>query len=374
MKSTVAQQHIQRVKIFFIIPSLTNGGSERVFSILCNHLDTTIFDITLVVLDGNTPFYTIDETRVRLIDLKTARVRQAFPQIFRLIRSERPDIVVSTLSHLNLFMAIIRPFLPKNIRFIARESVVLSLFNRIEKHGNWRDKLIKRLYPTFDLIICQSKPMANDFEKNYNISPKHLKIINNPIDTEVVYHKALKADIKPKIAAFRFVSVGRLAHPKGFDTILHILSTLTTIDFEYFIIGDGEERDALEALAHDLGLSQRVTFLGVQSNPFGWVASADLYLLPSRMEGFPNVLIEAGAVGTPSIAFSCGGISEEIIDENINGIVVKDGENQAFGDAILRGLFLNVNRDAIRKKTADKFNVEKIIVQYETAFLNVIRK
>jgi glycosyltransferase involved in cell wall biosynthesis len=374
MKNTVVKQQNQRIKIFFLIPSLTNGGSERVFSILCNHLDSTTFDITLVVLDGHTSFYTIDESRVRLIDLKTTRVRQAFPKIFRLIRSERPDIVVSTLSHLNLFMSLIRPFLPKNTRFIARESIVLSLFNRIEKHGNWRDKLTKRLYPTFDLIICQSKPMANDFEKNYNISPKRLKIINNPIDTEGVYQKALKADVKPKIAPLRLVSVGRLAHPKGFDTILHILSTLNSLDFEYFIIGDGEERHALETLAHDLGLSKRVTFLGVQNNPFGWVASADLYLLPSRMEGFPNVLIEAGAVGTPSIAFSCGGISEEIIEDEMNGIVVKDGENQAFGDAILRGPFLNFNRDDIRKKTAEKFNVEKIIAQYEAAFLNVIDK
>ena len=360
-----------RVKIFFLIPSLASGGSERVFSILCNHLDVKKFEICLVVFDGRAPFYTLDEQRVRVIDLKTTRVRQAFSKIIPLLRAEQPDIVVSTLSHLNLFIGLIRRFLPSNSRFIARESIVLSQFNQIEKHGQWRNRLTRLLYPAFDLIICQSKPMATDFEKNYAIAPQRLKIINNPIDTEGVYLKALNASVPPKTARFRFVSVGRLAHPKGFDTALTILASLQTLDFEYFIIGEGEDRQTLEQRVEDLGIAKRVTFLGVQSNPFGWVASADLFLLPSRMEGFPNVLIEAGAVGTPAIAFSCGGISEEIIDDNRNGIVVADGDNTAFSDAILRGTQRSFNRADIRSLTAERFNVQKIIAQYEATFLKI---
>ncbi len=361
-------------KVFFLIPSLTSGGSERVFSILANHLDNQQFDITVFVLDGSNRFYEIDESKVRVVDLKSPRIRQAFLKIIAIIRTEKPDLVVSTLSHLNQFIGLVKPLLPQKTRFIARESTILSVFHRQQSLPALRDLLVRWLYPSFDGLICQSQRMAKDFENNYNLAPSKLTIINNPVDTEESLKLAFETTVPAKTAAFRFVSVGRLSSEKGLDKALRILAQLENRDFEYHIIGEGNERNRLETLTKTLGISENVTFQGVQKNPFNWIISADLLLLTSEFEGFPNVLLEAGAVGTPSIAFSCGGVVEEIITDGINGFIVKDGDEAAFSAAILRGCSTEFNQSMIQDLTKNKFGVEKIVEQYTATFLNVMEQ
>ncbi len=361
-------------KILFLIPSLASGGSERVFSILANHLDIEKWAITVVVLNGSPRFYTIDENRVNLIDLKTPRVRQAFSKIIGLIRSEKPDLVVSTLTHLNLFVGLVKPFLLRKIRFIARESTILSVFHQQESVPELRNWLVRRLYPSFDALICQSQRMANDFKENYNIDPSKLKIVNNPVDTEGVLRLGLSEKVRVKNARFRFVSVGRLSAEKGIDRALRILAKLETRDFDYQIIGEGNERERLETLTKTLGLSENVQFQGIKNNPFSWLKSADFLLLTSDFEGFPNVLLEAGAVGVPAIAFSCGGVAEEIITNGLNGFTVPDGDEAAFKAAILRGCAAKFDGAAIRDLTKEKFGVKKIVAQYEALFLDTIEE
>lgn len=363
---------LPKKKVIFIIPSLTSGGSERVFSILANHLDKEKFDLIVAVLDMRHRFYDIDESRVRLVDLEAPRVRQAFSKIIRLIRVEKPDLVVSTLTHLNQFIGLIKPFLPRKTRFIARESSILSVFHQRESMPVFRNWLIQRLYPSFDAIICQSERMANDFNVNYRIARSKLTTISNPVDTEGVLRWASSAKVPTKNAAFRFVSVGRLSSEKGIDKALTLLAQLENRDFEYHIVGDGKERKQLAMHAKTLGLSAHVTFHGVQKNPFNWIASADLLLLTSEFEGFPNVLLEAGAVGTPCVAYACGGVAAEIIVEGVNGFSVSDGDEAAFKAAILRGCAALFDRKTIQNLTKEKFDVAHIVQKYEALFFKIM--
>jgi glycosyltransferase involved in cell wall biosynthesis len=359
-------------KVIFLIPSLTSGGSERVFSILANHLNPEKFDLTVAVLDMNNRLYEVDESRVRLVNLNAARVRQAFSKIIQLINTEKPDLVVSTLSHLNQFIAVVKPFLPRQTTLIARESTILSVFHRQESMPFFRNWLVRRLYPSFDGLICQSQRMTNDFKTTYKLDIAKLTTINNPVDTEGVLHLASAMAVPAKKAAFRFVSVGRLSAEKGLDKALRILATLDNRDFEYHIIGEGSERKRLEKLAETLGIASNVTFQGVQKNPFAWIKSADLLLLTSEFEGFPNVLLESGALGTPVVAFACGGVVAEIITENVSGFVVPDGDEAAFKTAILRGCAMAFDRSLIRYLTKEKFGVARIVKQYEAAFLKIM--
>lgn len=359
-----------RQKIFFIIPTLTNSGSERVFSLIVNHLDINKFDILLIIIDGRKRFYPIDETKIRVIDLQTRYLMMAFPQFFKLIATEKPDIVISTRTHLNQFIALVKPFLPQKPRYIIRESSILSKFHGQNFLGFIQDSIVRLRYKLFDTVICQSKLMAFDFENNYHLSQNKLKHIQNPVDTEGVILQAQNSIVPLRKARFRFVSIGRLSPEKGFDRALNALALLKNIDFEYIIIGEGEQREMLENHAKMRGIGDKVTLLGLQKNPFGWLASADLFLLTSHFEGFPNVLLEAGAVGTPSITFSCGGVASEIIRENISGIIVEDADERAFAAAILHGCEMPFNRTHIKELTLEKFGLHKIIKQYETLFEN----
>ena len=363
---------ITRKKLLFLIPSLHTGGSERVLSILAKHLDTEKFEITVVVIDGSNPFYALDESRLRLIDMQTLRVRQSFFKVIRLIRREQPDLVVSTLSHLNIFIGLVKLFIPRKIRFIARESTILSVFHRQESMTAVRNWLVRRLYPRFDGLICQSQRMANDMKENYGIKAEKISLVNNPVDTERVWDLASTEKVPAKNARFRFVSAGRLESDKTINKALEALAKLDTRDFEYHIIGDGSERQKLETLTQTLALSDNVHFHGRLKNPFKWLLSADLFFLPSEYEGFPNSLLEAGAIGTPAIAFSCGTVTDEIIINGLNGFVVPDGDETAFAAAILRGCSTDFDRAAIQNLTKERFGVAEIVKAYERIYLDVL--
>ncbi len=127
-------------QILFLIPSLRGGGAERVIVTLLRHLDRSRFSLALGVVDMHGADYLEDMPMdVELIDLGCLRVRYALPKIVWLIRQRRPTVVFSTLGHLNLALAIIRPLLPDGIRYVAREtSIVSEMLRGYPLTGLWR--------------------------------------------------------------------------------------------------------------------------------------------------------------------------------------------------------------------------------------------
>ena len=154
-------------KVFFIIPTLTQGGAERVIITLLKFLDKTKFKATIMVIDMTDEVYSEEiPEEVDIIDLKCKRVRTAIPKIIFNLWRYKPNIVMSTLGHLNLAIAMTRLFMPWKIKFIARETIVVS---EKLKRGNfsllWK-ALHKIFYPSFNKIICQSQDMKEDLSKN----------------------------------------------------------------------------------------------------------------------------------------------------------------------------------------------------------------
>ena len=162
----------KRRRVLFLIPTLTGGGAERVVVTLLQHLDRRRFDLALAVVDTRGAAFR-DEVPpdVEFIDLGCRRVRHALPKLVRLLRRRRPDVVLSTLGHLNLALSIVRPLLPGSTRYIARETTVVS--HGIAEYP--RPRLwawaYRRFYGRFDRVICQSRGMRTDLVEAFGLAP-----------------------------------------------------------------------------------------------------------------------------------------------------------------------------------------------------------
>lgn len=347
--------------IVFVIPSLAAGGAERIFAFLAQHLDKKLFRVTLLVVGfKKQTVYSISNETV--VYLNKQKVSLAIGRIFSFLKNENPDIVISSIVHLNTIMAFISWFFP-NTKFVAREANVLSVL----KHYNMSRLLPKPLvvfaYKFFDKLIAQSIDMKRDMIKNYGVKEEKISLINNPITSE---YNLKNTKVNGKL---RFVTIGRLSKEKGFDRLLNALSKLS-FPFSYTIIGDGIEKEKLFNQAKDLKILNKIRHISYTSEIEKELQSHDLFLQGSYVEGFPNVLLESCCVGTPILAFNAPGGLDEIIENGKNGFVAPDDEVFVKYLESLNENF-SFTPEEVRKVVIEKFNAEKILTQYQELFLSL---
>lgn len=347
---------------------------------LLRHLDRSKFRLTLAVVDTREAVFLGDVPKdVEFIDLQCSRVRYAVPKIARLIWQRRPDVVFSTLGHLNLALAIIRPFLPNGVRYVARESNVVSEVIRGYRSPPIWKWAYRRFYGRFDTVVCQSRDMRDDLVANFSLPTFKTIVIHNPVDTERI--RALAAE--PLVTGIEMVgcedgerdinlvAAGRLVHQKGFDLLINALSLCGNPLLRLTILGDGPLRGELEHLAVKRGVAGKVRFVGFQKNPYPFFAQADAFVLSSRFEGFPNVVLEALACGTPVIATPAPGGGREIL-EGAEGCILAESVT-ADELAKVIGNWNKAKKSPTVADAVSPFLIQNIISQYQSAFLESLR-
>jgi len=206
--------------------------------------------------------------------------------------------------------------------------------------------------------------MQRDLVENYNFPKEQSVVINNPIDIKKINELSNKSIKYPfDRNKIRLISVGGLRYEKRQDLLLKAFAKLSD-KYTLTIIGDGIKRDELEKLSKKLEIDNRVVFLGYLKNPYPYIKSADIFLLTSEYEGFPNVLLEANLLKIPVIAFnSIGGVAE-IIENGVNGVLVPYKDINTLVETINK----TVNKykgDAIRDRAVKKYSINLIIKKYE---------
>ena len=300
------------------------------------------------------------------------------PRLAKLIRQERPDVVIGSDVRLNLMLIIAgmlskqRPYLILRHGGIAAMSLeqTKSLGNKLKYH------LIKSLYPESDCIISPSQAAKHDAATYLNIPGEKIGIIYNPLDMEYIEHSSMESVEHPWFGEETplIISVGRLVMLKGMNYLLDAFATVRReIECQLAIVGDGPLRTKLEARARHLGINEHTAFLGWQGNPYKYVAKATLLVHPTLWDGFGYVIVEAMACGTPVVSTRCPGGPPEIITDGRDGLLVPPADSEALSEAILRVLSDKLLRNRLSeqgRERAQDFSADKIVRQYEELILS----
>lgn len=359
----------KKISVMFILPDLETGGAERIVTTIANHLSRDRFEPKILLLRKQGGYLDFLKKDIEIIDLNIERIRNSLKPILSQIYRRKPDIVFSGFGEVNAYLSLFIKLFPK-IKFIARETNVVS------EHITRKEiKFFYNFYNNYQQIIAQSDDMMNDLVHNFNIKKHKITKINNPVDFDFINEKLL-ISTKPESFQYNYknvVAIGNLSARKGFDNLLKVFSRLKNEKIILHILGDGRDRELLNQMKDFLGL-KKVVFHGRQENPYQFLKFADLFILSSRYEGFPNVLLEAGACGTYSLANNCRGGINEIIQDKING-EISDIENyEDFSQKIMQILHQSYDQDAIKNSIKSRFSKEIILDRYEKILLELMKK
>lgn len=360
-------------KIFFIIPTLTQGGAERVIVTLLRFLDKNKFKATIMVIDMNEEVYSEEIPKdVNIIDLKSKRVRYAIPKIISKMWKHKPDIVMSTLGHLNLAIAISRILMPSGIKFFARETIVVSEKLSRGKFQKFWKLMHYVFYPTFEKIICQSKDMFKDMSEILG-SDKNLVLINNPVDFQRIQNLSNEHDLSAEkyfndSSNIYLIAAGRLIEQKGFEMLINAVFSLNNSKIQLGILGHGPLEEKLSMLINSYEIESQVTLLGYQKNPYIWISKAHAFVLSSHYEGFPNVVLEALSCSKPVISTPAPGGAIEIL-ESIEGCYLS---NDISASSLAKAIcdFTKSEHKQIKVDAIDPYSPQKICNKYMSLFLN----
>ena len=356
-------------KILFCIPDLRGGGAERVFVHLMNNLDRGRFVPELALFRKRGAFLEELAGDVAVHDLDTD-LKGALAGFPRLVRRVSPDAVISTMSYTNMVAGFASMRMRRRgVIFLGRETGIPSLRSRIAR-SPWNARWLYRWsYRYLDRVICQSADMLADVHEIYRVPLDRMVTIPNPVDVAWIRARAA-AGVPGGFGGgeLNVVAVGRLHRQKGFDLLLRAAARLKGRGVRLHVLGDGALREELSALAAELGVEGEVVFHGFLPNPYPLVAAADLFVLSSRYEGFPNAMVEALALGRPVVAFDCPGGINELVERGVNGEIVPLGDTEAMAEAILRVAAAGYDRERIAAVTAERYGIDTIVGRYERLF------
>lgn len=363
------------MKIFLYIGSLTSGGAERVTVFLAEHWASLGHEVMLVTMHPKErDFYSLDSSVCRIsfersgtswIDKIRANI-QGWIGLRRAIKQHQPDVMVAMMTSSVVLGIVAAIGLPVRVYGSERNYPPRQKINPV-----WA-VLRRFVYRFADGHIAQTQKTGAWLE---NVTgARNIKVILNPVAWPIHAFDP-KIDPNQVVAAERkiLLAVGTKPIQKGFDLLVEAFSKLTSgyPGWDLVILGiDPESHDTIgggasvRELAERLGIAHRLFMPGKVGNTIDWYQRADLFVLSSRYEGIPNVLLEAMASGCPSIAFDCDTGPREIIQEGVNGVLVSPESVEGLSN----GLASLMDDEALRKKYSknglkvrETFSEDKII-------------
>jgi len=375
-----------QLHILFYTSTLGGGGAEKHLLRVVNHLDRKKFRVSLALIKPSGEFEPAVADDVKKYFLtanstgsSTIGMLKSIRPLRRIIERERPDLVFSVIELANFanIYASTRVTPPPKVVIGVQTPPSIAYRQSLHPIARLMLRLIPRVYPRADSVVALSKGVAADLVSIAACTTGRVSVIHNAgveADLREKLQDRLLADDLPQRPLL--VACGRLKALKGFDYLLDALVEVRkTIPASLWIIGEGEQRAALETKIKRLRLGDAVKLLGFQQNPFKYMAAADLFVLSSLYEGFGNVIVEAMACGVPVVATDCPYGPGEIIEDGKNGILAPPANALALAAAILRVLKDESMREKLSfegRDRANDFDAQTIADAYGELFLKVV--
>jgi len=312
------------MKICFFISSMNVGGAERQASALCNHWAGQGHDVLLVIHRGGASHYPLHPSiRQRVIP---ATGLGALAHIRSLVRDERPGVAISFINTMNvkLVLALLWTGVPV---VISERSVLSSLSLAGGRLRAGIFALLRRVfYPFARALVVQSRMVADEARK--------LRLSRN---VQVISNASFPAPVSNLVRDGKTVlAVGRLGPEKGHDVLVRAFALVAAQypGWRVKIVGTGPCSAMLKDLARRLGVQDRVDFAPVMRDIWPAYQAAEIFVLPSRLEGFPNVLVEAMRAGCAVVISDCPGAGTEIISDGQDGLVFRTDDAQGLAERL----------------------------------------
>jgi glycosyltransferase involved in cell wall biosynthesis len=306
---------------------------------------------------------------VRVVELGTSHVNTSLAAVVRYLRREQPDALFSDKDKVNRIALAARALARSPTRVIVRLGIHVStnLANR-----NWLQRItqtssIRYFYRFADAIIVPSHGVADDLAVLGRLPRDRISVLPNPIVTAALAPLAAQPVDHPWFADHTvpvILGVGELSERKDFASLLRAFARVRqTRRCRLLVLGRGRQRDSLQALANELGIGEDVALPGFVDNPYAYMHRAAVFVSTSHLEGSPNALTEALAVGVPIVSTDCPSGPHEILDGGRYGRLVPIGDVDAIARAIGETLDRPPDRGVLRA-AAQRYTVEHSATRY----------
>lgn len=358
--------------VALFLPNLNGGGAEKVLLNLAIGMTEVGIKTDLVLASAEGEYISQVPANIPIVDLKSKKVRFCVTRLAEYLDHNSPDVMLSALSHANV-AAILAS---KLSRSKSRIAIGIHVNYSKDAYGSGRrgiqiwPTIAKYLYPKSDRIIAVSQGVADDLAQLFRIRREKIDVVYNPVVTPDIFVKATEPVRHPWFEEKNrpiVIGSGRLTRQKDFGTLIRAFSEVReSVDARLVILGEGEDREALQSLIGHYHLEEHVHMPGFVPNPFAYLQKSDLFVLSSGWEGFGNVIVEALALGIPVVSTDCESGPREILENGKYGKLVTVGDWSGMAEAVRETLStpLDSHRVAELKARGGMFTHENSVLNY----------
>ncbi|MCA1010724.1 glycosyltransferase [Halobacillus halophilus] len=361
---------MKKIKVVIFLYSLGGGGVQKFLINLLKKIDLDKFEISLALVNNRGVYLTEVPNEIKIIDLKAKRVHFSLFPLVRYINQERPDILFSIDTSINIIGILAKILSKRKPKIIIRQAVEINDLST----NKTKLFLAKIFYPKADKCIVLTHTMKNRLVTNLRVPNQLIEVIYNSIDiNDILFKRAEEVESSFKeLATPKIISVGRLTSQKNHLMLIEAFKlVLEETHATLIIIGEGEDKEKINSKIKDLNLENQVIMLGYHSNPYKYLFNSDIFVLASVYEGLSNALLEALACEIPIITTDN---PDNIISHNVNGFKANIQKEDIAKK--IKVLLKNENtRERMisnNKNYMYKFDVVNMVNSYEKSFMDTI--